>query len=75
MHESVRKGLPLDDERSRNIMQKTASTSFYVSLYLVLFASWFIDEFPSIRPSLVTNLTVGVMAAVFGISYLFYRNS
>jgi hypothetical protein len=70
MRESIKKGLPLDDERSRNVIQKAASTSYYVTLYIVLFASWFIEEYPSIRPSLVTNLTVAAMAAVFGISYL-----
>ena len=38
---SIRKGEPTEDEFSKQIMQKSSSLSFYVSLYLWLIISYF----------------------------------
>ncbi len=38
---SIRKGEPTDDELSKQILQKSSSLSFYISLYLWLIISYF----------------------------------
>ena len=41
---SIKKGEPTEDELSKLILQKTASLSFYISLYLWLIISYFSDK-------------------------------
>ena len=38
---AVRQGMPLEDERSRKVMTQAAAQAFYISLYWLLFISFF----------------------------------
>ena len=39
-YRSIKAGMPLEDERSKKVMTKTAAMSFYITLYWLLFISW-----------------------------------
>ena len=60
----IRKGEPTDDELSKLIMQKSASLSFYVSLYLWLIISYF-----SNRLNLETEQLIGY--GIIGMAIIF----
>ncbi len=40
-YQSVKAGMPLEDERSKMVVTRAAAKSFYVSLYWLLAISWF----------------------------------
>lgn len=69
---SLKKGEPTEDEYSKKIMQKTASYSFYISLYLWLVVSYF-SEGSNMDTQQVIRLGVVGMAIVFVISWLFVK--
>jgi peptidoglycan/LPS O-acetylase OafA/YrhL len=70
---SERKGQPAEDELSKKVMQKAASTSFYLSLYL-----WLVISYLSDSRELATHTWIGIgivsMAVLFAGSWL-YHNS
>ena len=70
---SERKGQPAEDELSKRVLQKAASTSFYVSLYM-----WLVISYISDSRELATHTWIGVgilgMAVLFAGSWL-YHNS
>jgi len=39
-YRDIRAGMPLEDERSKKVITKTAAMSFYTTLYWLLFISW-----------------------------------
>lgn len=61
---SAKANLPTEDELSKKIMQKTASTSYYVSLYWWLFLMYFSDKL-----KLETHTQIGV--GILGMAMLF----
>jgi len=66
---NARRGEPAEDELSKRILQKTAATSFYVSLYIWVFLIFLKD-----RVKLDTEELLGTgilaMAVTFGVSWL-----
>jgi uncharacterized membrane protein len=77
-YKDVKKGLPLEDERSKKVMNMASSRAFYVSLYWLLFISFFEDFFAGIAglEKLDASQTVGGgimgMAVLFIIFWFYY---
>jgi peptidoglycan/LPS O-acetylase OafA/YrhL len=69
---AVKAGLRPEDELSKKIMQKTASMSFYVSLYWWLFLMYFSDKIKLESHTLI-GLGILGMAILFG-GFWFYFN-
>jgi peptidoglycan/LPS O-acetylase OafA/YrhL len=69
---SLKHGEPSEDEYSKNIMQKTAAYSFYISLYLWLAVSYFSDG-SEMDTQQVIGLGVVGMAIVFLVSWIFVK--
>ena len=60
---------PVEDEYTKKVIQKTASYSFYISLYLWLVISYF-SEGSGMDTQLVIGLGVVGMAIVFAVSWI-----
>ncbi len=72
--QSLREGFPLQDERSRRVMEKAASKAFYVSLYLLLAIGFLSDEMIQFRDvSQATGVAVGMMALIWVILWAYYN--
>ena len=71
----LKNGFPLQDERSRRVMEKAASKAFYVSLYLLLAVGLLSEEAIPFRDvSQATGVTVGLMALVLAILWAYYNS-
>ena len=64
-------GLPVEDELSKKIKNKTAAYSYYVSLYTWLIV-WYIVEENKVEPSIAIAGGILTMAILFGIFYLIF---
>ncbi|MFC1616492.1 hypothetical protein ACFL21_05095 [Patescibacteria group bacterium] len=79
-YQDVKKGLPLEDERSKSVMNRTAAMSFYTTLYWLLAISFFEDFFAgflfkSEHLSASNTVSLGILGmAIFFGSYWFYFN-
>jgi magnesium-transporting ATPase (P-type) len=77
-YKDVKKGMPLEDERSKKVMTLAAARAFYVSLYWLLFISWFESLFAKLfgLDNLTASQTVGGgiagMALLFFIFWIYY---
>ena len=77
-YKDVKKGLPLDDERSKKVMTMASSRAFYVSLYWLLAISMLEEFFANIvgLEHLSASQTVGGgilgMAMAFIIFWIYY---
>lgn len=70
----MKEGYPLQDERSKRVMQKAMSRSFLVSLYLLLAIGWLSDDLIKFRDvSQATSLAVGGMVLLFAIFWAYYN--
>ncbi len=69
---SAKKGEPAEDELSKQILQKAASLSFYVSLYLWLLISYFSHKLEFETEQLIGYGIIG-MAIIFVGSWYFFR--
>ncbi len=70
----MKKGFPLQDERSRRVMEKASSRAFYVSLYLLLAVGFLSDGLLKFRDvSQATGLAVGMMAILFAVFWAYYN--
>ena len=66
-------GFPLQDERSRRVLERASSRAFYVSLYLFLLIG-FLSEWVNFRDvSQATSVGVGGMALLFLIFWAYYN--
>ena len=62
----LKKGFPIQDERSRKVLDKASSRAFYLSLYLLLLIGFLSDKIISFRDvSQATGISVGCMALLF----------
>ena len=66
----LKEGYPLKDERSRKVMEKASSLSFYVSLYWLLLIGFLSEWIPFRDVSQATSVGVGGMALLFLIFWL-----
>jgi hypothetical protein len=75
----IKEGQPLEDERSKKIITLAAARTFYISLYWLLFVSYFENYFAKMVGSeyLTANQTVGAgvggMAIIFFISWIIFN--
>ena len=69
---SARKGEPGEDELSRKVLQKTAATSYYISLYI-----WVVMIYVKDRITTDVEVLMGtgiiLMSLVFVIGWIFYH--
>jgi len=66
------RGEPAEDELSKKIMQKTASTAFYISLYWWLVLSYLSEDWRMETGSVIGRGILG-MALIFALSWFFYK--
>ena len=69
---SVKRGEPAEDELSKKVMQKTASLSYYISLYLWLAIMYFSDRFNYETHTVIGAGVLG-MAVTFAICWLVFN--
>jgi peptidoglycan/LPS O-acetylase OafA/YrhL len=69
---SERRGEPTEDEMSKKVMQKAASLSYFISLYLWVFMIYLKDRVTLDVEALIGTGIVG-MAVVFAISWLYFN--
>ncbi|MBU4502356.1 MAG: DUF2178 domain-containing protein [Nanoarchaeota archaeon] len=70
----LKKGFPLQDERSKRVLEKASSKAFYVSLYLLLAIGFLSDDIINFRDvSQATSVSVGGMALLFAIFWAYYN--
>jgi uncharacterized membrane protein len=73
-YKDASEGLPFEDERSRKVLEKASSTSFYVTLYLLLTIGIFSENTINFRDvSQATSIAVGGMALFFFIFWIYYN--
>ncbi|OGY93064.1 MAG: hypothetical protein A3H70_05490 [Candidatus Komeilibacteria bacterium RIFCSPLOWO2_02_FULL_48_11] len=79
-YSDVRKGLPLDDERSKKVMTQAAAMTFYISLYWLLaisfFESFFAKMFGVIKldAGQVVGGGIAGMSIIFIIAWIYYQS-
>ena len=69
---SERRGEPAEDELSKKIMQKAASTAYYVSLYWLLVLVYLSDSWQKEAESLIGTGILG-MAILFALCWVYYK--
>ncbi|MBU0527772.1 DUF2178 domain-containing protein [Candidatus Micrarchaeota archaeon] len=70
----LKKGFPLQDERSKRVMEKAATKAFYASLYLLLILGFLSDELIQFRDvSQATSVAVGGMAILWVVFWVYYN--
>lgn len=73
-YEDIKGGYPLQDERSKKVLQKASSTAFYISLYGLLAIGFLSDNLIPFRDvSQATGIAVGLMALLFAIFWIYYN--
>ena len=66
---SARRGEPAEDELSKKVMQKTASLSYYISIYMWLIIGYFSEKFDYETHTLIGAGIIG-MAITFAVCWL-----
>jgi uncharacterized membrane protein len=73
-NKDLKSGLPIQDERSQKVMQKATSMAFLVSLYMLLAVGFLSDKIIKFRDvSQATSISVGIMALLFLIFWIYYN--
>lgn len=72
----IKKGFPLQDERSKKLTTKSAAYAFYIGLYWLLVIMYYSDLAPRLgrsAPTVDQALSAGIagMSILFGLSYLY----
>lgn len=69
---NVKRGEPAEDELSKKVLQRTAATSYYISLYIWVFLLFLKDR---VRFDTEQLLGTGIlaMAVTFGVVWLLYN--
>ncbi len=69
---SARRGEPSEDELSKKVMQKTASLSYYISIYMWLVIGYFSDRLDYETHTLIGAGIIG-MAITFAVCWLIFN--
>ncbi len=70
----IKRGFPLKDERSRKVVEKATSKAFLVTIYLLLAIGFLSEDVIHFRDvSQATSITVGIMALLFALFWLYYN--
>jgi len=73
-NKDIKKGFPLQDERSKRVLEKASSMAFYVSLYLLLVIGFLSEDVIKFRDiSQATSLAIGGMAILFAVFWVYYN--
>jgi uncharacterized membrane protein len=73
-NKDLREGYPLKDERSKRVMEKASSVTFYISLYVLLGIGFLSEDWIKFRDvSQATSIAVGCMALLFLILWIYYN--
>ena len=73
-NKDMKEGFPLQDERSKKVLEKASSKAFYISLYLLLAIGFLSDNLIKFRDvSQATSITVGGMAILFAVCWAYYN--
>ena len=67
------KGFPRKDERTRNIIQRSAAKAFFIALYLQIILIFFKSDYQEIDPSLLVFYQILTMLLIFGICWLWHH--
>jgi len=71
---SIKKGLPVEDERSKKVMNAALAKAYLISIYFILFLSWASDELIQFRDvSQGLNISILGMAIIFGLCWVYYN--
>ena len=71
---ALKGGFPLHDERSRKVIEKATSKTFFVTLYLLLAIGFLSEDLIHFRDvSQAMSISVGIMAALFAVFWLYYN--
>jgi peptidoglycan/LPS O-acetylase OafA/YrhL len=69
---SVRRGEPAEDEMSKRILQRTAATSYYVSIYCWVALIW-VSDTRKLEAHTAIGAGILVMALVYALSWFYYK--
>jgi len=70
----MKQGHPLEDERSKRVMEKALSLGFIATLYLLLGIGWLSEDIIHFRDvSQATGAAIGGMAILFAIFWLYFN--
>lgn len=75
----IKQGMPYEDERSRMVMAKATSTSFFITMYWLIAIGMFEEQFAkmfgveTLSASQATGGGVAGMAVMFIISWIYYN--
>ena len=73
-NKDLRNGYPLQDERSKRVLEKASSKAFYVSLYLLLAIGFLSGDLIKFRDvSQATSIAVGGMTLLFALFWVYYN--
>jgi len=78
-YKDIKEGMPLEDERSRKVTTKAAAMTFYISLYWLLFISFFEKSFAQMAAvekldaGQTTGIAIAGMAITFFAAWLYYN--
>ncbi|MDP7264762.1 MAG: hypothetical protein QGH39_04290, partial [Candidatus Thermoplasmatota archaeon] len=67
------KGFPRKDERTRDLLQRSAAKAFFIALYLQILLIFFKSDYQEIDPSLLVFYQILMMLLIFGLSWLWHR--
>ena len=70
-YKSAKSGEPQEDEMSKQLLQKSAALSFYISLYLWLVIMYLTDKHKGETEVMFGWGIIG-MAVIYGLSWIFY---
>jgi len=71
---SVKKGLPIEDERSKKVMNVSFAKAYLISIWFILILSWASDDLIQFRDvSQALNMSILGMAIIFGLCWLYYN--
>lgn len=73
-NKDMKKGFPLQDERSKRVIEKATSKAFLITLYLLLAFGFLSENIIHFRDvSQATSVAVGCMAILFAALWFYYN--
>lgn len=69
---SAKRGEPAEDELSKKVMRRAASTSYYISIYLWLAVMYFSDKVTAATHTMIGAGILG-MALVFAVCWIIFN--
>ena len=67
------RGFPRKDERTRNLVQRSAAKAFFIALYLEIILIFFKSDYREIEPSLLVFYQILMMLCIFGLCWTWHH--